>query len=252
MLGVFLVYVKFDSEVFIQIFLFIMGVFGLLASNPLSIVWRPRKTRVADHLLPAFFIAAYRMFLVLEMNLLAARKSVVSPRITILLVVAFGLYAALEGSASYDRAVSTAVGRPTTTVLLSSERIAVWGHGIYVFVSVLSFSIAGRKFESGNIRRFTFFGLSIFLSGTVTIVTRVYLVIRLKHVWSIVPGLFYSAVHATLVAMALFFMHHAGGMEYKVIENELLEAANTGLDIEEISEGEDSEDGFRDEELEDK
>jgi hypothetical protein len=45
-------------------------------------------------------------------------------------------------------------------------------------------------------------------------------------------------------------LHHPGEQEYKGLDSEVPETGNTGLDIERISEGGASEDGFRGEEPE--
>jgi hypothetical protein len=252
MFVIFLIYLKLDAEIFTQVFLIILGVLGLFASNPLGVLFPSEKLRVADHFLPAIFNAVYRMFLILEIILLATRKSTPPPILVLALVFIFGCYITIEAFASYDRSARTEVGRPVAPAVLKSERAEMWWHTIYVLISGLCFVGAGITNDGSNFRRLVFFGCSLFLSGTVTLVTKVYAVRRLIHLYSMVPGLIYSAVHSTLTAMALFFMHHTGGVEYKGLDNEVPGAANTGLDIEQISEGEDSEDGFRGEDPEHK
>jgi hypothetical protein len=163
---------------------------------------------------------------VVEVDLLATRAPAVSPVLAVLFVFAFGFYATVEASALYARAVTAETDRPAAPAVLESESAALYAHVCYVWVCALLLSWAIVKNDGVNLRRLGLFGFYISLSAIVTMVTQVFFVTWRYYVYSIVPQLVYTAVHATLAAMTLFFMHSAGGVEYKDLGNEAPGAAH--------------------------
>jgi hypothetical protein len=70
-LAVFAFYLRFDSEYFTQVFLLVIGVTGVFAGNPLNYFSGVAPgSRVSDHIFMAVFIAVFRVFALLQLELL--------------------------------------------------------------------------------------------------------------------------------------------------------------------------------------
>jgi hypothetical protein len=70
-LAVLAFYLRFDSEYFTQVFLLVVGVTGVFAANPLNdFTGAAPGARISDHILMAVFIAVFRVFVLLQLELL--------------------------------------------------------------------------------------------------------------------------------------------------------------------------------------
>jgi hypothetical protein len=117
-LVVFAFYLKFDSESFTQIFLLVIGITGVFSSNPLTYFIKNTGAgaRISDHILMSVFTAVFRLFLLLELEMLRGKSSAPATILVILFGVFFGFYATVDAAASYDRA----------THVLQSERLLLY------------------------------------------------------------------------------------------------------------------------------
>jgi hypothetical protein len=232
MLVIFIRSLQKDSEWFTHLLLVIVGLLGVLSSNPLSRAFPAKEPRLADHVFLAVFVGAYRLFLFLELEILRTRSSTPSPILVLILIVAFGFYIKIDVAASFDRATQ-AFGSPFHRGdLLESETVAIWTHAVYFPVSIIYFCFAWLGNDGINLARLIFFGVSVSASSVTTLVTRVRAVQEGWWPSSIVPAIVYASVHATLAGAALFLMHSGMGTDYKGLEAELAGAGPTGLDIE--------------------
>jgi hypothetical protein len=242
MLVLFVTAVELDG--FTRIYLVVMGGLGVLACDPIGLLLPRFGRQMGAEIFRALFLAAYRLFVVIELRLIATRKRAGSDSVVIVGVVIGTVYAAIEAVALYNRSVEIKQARPRTLVVLQSEQAAACAHVFYIVFSVVCLVVACVKTDKTAGRRLSFFGFSVILSGVITAIAKVGTRAQGLVVHSLVPDVAYSSVHVTLAAMTLFLMRPASGKEYKDLEDEAPEMRNTGLDIEQISDGANGEDGF--------
>jgi hypothetical protein len=236
MLCVYGFYLKIDSEVMTQWVLLGTGVLGVLASNPFVLVLTPDGTRVSDHFLEAAFLAAYRMFLMIESELLRTRKSSIGMVLIAIIGIAFGVYLMIEASDSYDRAMQESDSR--SEFPQTPGTVLFWAHALYIAASIVSYTLLWCAADTSHRRRFSFFTFCWLLSSTATFLTQL---IPLSFD-TLAPRMVYEAVHTTLAAVSLFLMHSTASPQYKDL---ISEPPSTVLDVEQMSEEINRHDGFQ-------
>jgi hypothetical protein len=250
MLVVFAFYLKFDAESFTQIFLLIIGVTGVFASNPLNYFFKPKPSaRIADHILTAVFVAVFRLFLVLQCELIRTHSQTPPRILIIVLAIFFGFYATIDAAAAYDRHAHVLHADGEVRVLFHTE-VANIVFSIIFTVGVVAYFVVGAIGNEGvNIRRSVFLGISIAAVAAATAVSKVFFPITGKHMYSLLPQLLSSATHVTFASIALFLLHSGGGREYKTIPDQAKEEQQPMM-IEEMSDGDEVSDDSDDEDEE--
>jgi hypothetical protein len=238
MLIVFALCLRVDSDSFTQVFLLLLGLLGVLSSNPLNLFLSLDSTpRLADAVLMAMFIALYRMFLLVELELLRTRQTAPNTLLLILLGMFFCFYATVDAAALFDRRVQVAQAEAEWPIVLQTETVLIWVHAAYLPISVIYLIVAAIGNDFTSPRRLVFFGGSVLATGLVTGVTQVLFVVNQWFMYSLVPSMLFASVHVTFAAMTLFLMHLGGGPEYKNLYDEELRKsdANIALGIEQAS-----------------
>jgi hypothetical protein len=249
-LVVFALYLEFDSESFTQFFMLALGLLGVAAANPLNLLLpEPATPRMADSLLMALFTAVYRMFLLIELELLRSRSA--SPNAVFLIVLGmfFCFYATVDAVAMFDRQSQLMCAEAEGPVVFPTETMVMWTHAAYVGVSLLYLLVAVAMNDAATVRRLWFFGLSVVVTGAVTVVTQIVFVVQNWFMYSVVPTMAFASVHVMFAAMTVFLLHSGGEPEYKdlVDEGGGHEAKNIALGIEQASDLLDSGQGFAEE-----
>jgi uncharacterized membrane protein len=253
MLVVFAFYLSFDSESYTQVFLLILGVTGVFASNPLALFFiKGSEIRISDHVLMAVFTACYRLFILIQLELLRSHNSSVKTWVTVVLGIVFGLYATVDAAASYDRATHVASSEVIVPIVLQTEYALMACHAVYLLASVIHVVIAIIQNAGANTRRIVFFGISLAVTGVVTGICQIYFVLVNKNMYSVVPQMLLSSVHVTLAAITLFLLHSSSGAEYRPMDDsKQQQEAGMILDINDPDDDDEEDAGDDDDEEED-
>jgi hypothetical protein len=250
MLVVFAFYLKFDAESFSQIFLLILGVTGVFASNPLNYFLKAKQgARITDHILMAVFTAVFRLFLVIQCELVRTHSQTPAKVLVIVLCIFFGFYATVDAAASYDRNAHVLHAQSPVKGLFQTEVAAIAFNILYAIGAVAYFIVSAIANEGANLRRVVFLGVSIFAVVLSTVVPKVVFPITGAYMYSLLPEMLASWTHVTFASIALFLLHSGGGREYKSIADQA-KAPQEPVIVEEISDGDDDSDDSDDEEEE--
>jgi hypothetical protein len=250
MLVVFAFYLKFDAEYFTQIFLIIVGVTGVFASNPINYLLKPKPgARIADHILMAVFTAVFRLFLLLQCELVRTHSQTPPKSLTIILAIFFGFYAAVDAAASYDRHAHVFHSEGEVKVLFQTELANIVFSTLFAVGAIVYFVLGVIGNEGANLRRVVFLGISIAAVASATLASRVFFPITGQYMYSLLPEMLSSATHVTFASIALFLLHSGGGREYKTIPDQAKEEQQPTM-IEELSDGDDASDDSDEEEEE--
>jgi hypothetical protein len=243
MLVVFAFYLKFDAESFTQIFLLIIGITGVFASNPLGYFLKSTGTgaRVSDHILLAVFTAVFRLFLLLELEMLRAHSTAPKTILVVILAIFFGFYATVDAAAGYDRQTQVLQAESEVPIVLQTETALIAIDSFYVVVSLIYLIVAAIQNDGINSRRVWFFAFAVVATGGITILTQVVFVLFNKYLYSVLSSMLFCSVHITVASMAIFLLHSGGGPEYtempKSADNESMV-----LDADQASDDDDEED----------
>jgi hypothetical protein len=248
MLVVFVFYLKFDAESFTQIFLLVVGVTGVFASNPLNFFFKSAPgAHITDHILMAVFIAVFRLFLVLQCELIRSHSQTPPKILVIILSIFFGFYATVDAAASYDRHSHVLHAEGEVKLLFQTELALIAFNVVYAIGAVGYFIVAAIANEGANLRRVIFLGFSVLAVVASTIIGKVVFPITGYGMYLLLPEMLTSAAHITFASIALFLLHSGGGREYKVIEKQ--DKDQPGVILEEMSGGgDDSTDSDEEEE----
>jgi hypothetical protein len=123
----------------------------------------------------------------------------------------------------------------------------MWIHVVYVGGSIIYLLVAVIMNDAVAVRRLWFFGLSVLVTGAVTVVTQCIFVVQNWFRYSLAPTMAFTSVHGMFAAMAVFLLHSGGEQEYKDLEDETAERqdSNVALGIEQASDPLDQDLGFR-------
>jgi hypothetical protein len=235
MLALFAFYLRFDSESFTQVFLLVVGITGVFASNPVTYFFPAIPGgKVSDHILLALFLATYKMFLVLELEMLRSHSPKPATVYIAVIGVAFAFYATADSAASYDRQAHLEGAETETAVVLQTEALVAMMHCVYSVI-VLTYAVTAFVLNDGlNPRRVAYFGASAVVTVIVLLFTRVLCVYANFWLYSVKPPLLEQATTATFAAMSLFLMHTGGGPEYVGLDK-VKETDQQVIEIDQIS-----------------
>jgi hypothetical protein len=250
MLAIFAVYLRFDAESFTQVLLLIVGISGIVASNPFAYFVRTNAPyfAIADHVLMAVFVSAFRLFLLLQLETLRARSVAPPTMIVGLLAITFGLYGILEGAASYDRAKHMTHATNAVNVVLTTERVRMAMDAFYVAV-IVPYVVAAAVMNDGvSPRRVIFFGIVAAVTAAVTVITHIIFVVRNINMYSVMPSILFGSIHLTAAALSIFMLHGGVGPEYAEFNPSKAAGPEMVIELDRLSDTEDDDSEEEDDE----
>jgi hypothetical protein len=184
------------------------------------------------------------MFGLIQLELLRGQRSTPSVCLFAVLVVFFGVYAAVDAAASLDRAQLYADVETDITVVLPTEAFRVIFHMLYMRLT--GFWILATIVQSGDCARKRLFVVLLFVfAGFVAAgFSQIYCVLAHAFDFSLVPGLVNAIVHITSGAFALFFMRSGKAPGYKLMAEG---AQGEAIMAEQVTSGDEDEIGFPEE-----
>jgi hypothetical protein len=236
MLVLFAFYLRFDSESFTQVFLLIIGITGVFASNPITFFFpRIPGAKISDHVLTAIFLAIYKMFLILELEMLRSRNPKPKTAVVICLGIAFAVYATVDAAAGYDRECHIDTAEVESPIVLQTEIALGCLHALYSVCVLIYAVVAVVGNDGNNARRVGYFAFSAVLATCGSLFTGVYCLWADLWMYTVRRDLFLQAIIGTLAGMTLFFLHSGGGPEYVGLDDKLKETDQTVIEIDQIS-----------------
>jgi hypothetical protein len=233
--GTFIFYLKFDAEIWTQVLLLVIGFLGIFASNPISYFLPSLASLLlTDSILLAVYVSSFRLFLILELDLLRSRK--LTPSIPVILIVgiAFAYYATVDAFASFERTTCILNSeRPSPTTLVSEDR-RVYCDALYAIVSVFYVGLAATN-RSLSTRRLVLFSVLALASSALTVLCHTWPVMTGEYLNDLLPSILFKAVHVSGGGIALSLLRTADEREYAEIDGKEQEMA---LDIERASDDE--------------
>jgi hypothetical protein len=235
---------RLDTESFTQVFLVVVGIAGVLASNPLSYFMAPAKgARISDHVLMSAFEGVFRMFLVSQMELLRRHSTTPSRLFLVVVGVFFGVYAIAQAVAAYDRQSHLAQAERAIVIVLKAEMVVMGFDIAFSIGSLIYLVVAAIGNDGMNTRRTVLVGVSLIGIIVATLVSDVFFVLTGKKMYTPAPSLLLSSTHVTFAALALFLLHTDSGRKYDAIVEqanapvavmELDSASDGGVDVKDI------------------
>jgi hypothetical protein len=213
--AVFVNYLKFDDEFWTQVALLGVGLSGAISSNPIGhFLSTDSELRITDHFLMGTFIALFRMFLLMELELLRTRKSAPNHILIGIMALFFLVYLAIDVSANYDRQNVILHTDIDVTEILEMERAVIFMDALYVEVSIIYLIVAVVMNGGVNLRRLTLIGVIIVATGAATLFRHTYCLLMKVGVFSVGPQIAFTGVHITFAALAIFFLRCYDESEY--------------------------------------
>jgi hypothetical protein len=226
-LVLFLVFVKFDSEIFTQIFCIMIGCAGILASNPFSLIrWQGGDPGIADCVLMSLAVAMFRVFCLAQIDIVRCRGTNPNLVVLILLVIMFCAYAAIDTASFFDR-WQTLSGRRELVRIGVSE---LWCVAVHTALAALMTLLGMLRFDESSGRRLAV--LATLLWADVAASWANQLVVRMG-AFTILPELVRALVPLHGTALSLFLFQSDDGVTYQPMKEDT--GSGDGLMVEEIS-----------------
>jgi hypothetical protein len=228
----FVLYLRFDAESFTQIFLLVIGVTGVLASNPLTYFFpQGPGAHISNHIFMAVFQAVVRLFLIAQLELLAAHSASAPTAFLIVLGIFFAFFATVQAAATYDREAHVLRAQKVVALVLQTEYALIIFDLLFAVGSILTLIDAAVSNAGVYPRRVALFGVSIIGILGAILIGEVYFVLANKYMYTTIPSLLVSSTHMSFAGIALFLLHSGGGTQYNAIaEQPKADAVQMALD----------------------
>jgi hypothetical protein len=167
----------------------------------------------------ALFVAIFRMFCLMQIEMIRTRRKTPFFPICVAAGVCFSVYATIDSAASFDRAQLVADSEREIEIVLPTENLMVLVHILYGIVCAVWGFLAVRQSAGYCAQRlYVFLAFSAFELAA-TVFSQVVCVKNHLFSYTVLPGLIYSIVHMMMAAFALFLMHAARHQEYLPIKD---------------------------------
>ena len=204
MLVIFCSFINLETEAFTQIFCIIVGVVGIISSNPFALLLSPVKgARISDSVLMAAFLALYRLFLIAQLEMVRAHST--SPKIILLIILGlyFAFYSTINAAASYDRANFILDSVTISDVILPTEKLLMEIHASYTIICIIWIILAIKQSNGYTTRRMYLFIFFTVLTLVATLVSEVLFPLLNVFMFSILPSTVIASTHVTSAAFAI-------------------------------------------------
>jgi hypothetical protein len=193
-------------------FAIILGVAGVLASNPAF----PFLPPVCDHLFAAFFVALFRVFLLIQLEFIRSRNPIPKTRLLILLSTLFLCYVSVDSAAALAR--SEHLLKAYIPMVFDIERYRMYFDCAYTGITLVYLIVALATFDLADLRRLIFVGFLVLGTDAVTIATHVWCMLSDIAMNTMQPNLIFRSVHAALAGTVLFLLHSDSGIVYESLK----------------------------------
>ena len=215
---------------FITILTIITGLFGILASNPLSLIYENQKyLHLTNCALSALFYNIFRFFI---FSILL--NSIFNSNLLINAIIAlyFIFNATIETAALNDRLQFVLDLSTNDQTIFSSEQLLILSNIIYYIISIILIFTAISKANSFNGYRIFFYSFLNVLLILSSAFSEIFCIVQQKLLFTIMPMSIMCIVFMTTSAFSIFALHQGSSQEY----NKINTGADDGvLDVEQIS-----------------
>jgi hypothetical protein len=166
----------------------------------------------------ALFLGLYKMFLVLEMEILRSHKPRPQTGFVVLVGAAFAIYAAVDSSASYNRQVHLDSSEVQALTILQTDILAGCLHCVYSVIILIYTVAAFLENDGANTIRLGYFAFSVVLTVILSLFSGVFCVYANFWMYTVKPPLLMKSILETLTALTLFLLHTGGDPEYEGLD----------------------------------
>jgi hypothetical protein len=232
---------KFEDESSTQIYLILIGVTGVFSSNPIRyLLASSGDPGIWDCILISVFVAVFRTFLLLQLEILRGRNTAPNTILTLILASTFLFYAILDATARYDRQNHVVESGSETALILQSENaLMIFESGVFcISILYMILAVFGNRWANG--RRLWFFGILAGITGSVSLFCNAFCVFNNVHMFDVFRSMLVTAVYGGLASSTIFFLHCGAEPEYSDLNTRQnpksfdVEEASVGLEEEEM------------------
>ena len=199
----------------------------------------------------AIFTNIYKVFVIIQLELLRSHITRPNTTYTIILAAIFGLVATVETAATYDRADLISTAQSENFIILTTEKAMIAFNLLYAIGIVAFYVFTVIQNAGSNPRRIEFFGVVVVTTSLAMLYSGVFCPISGTYMYTIRPSLLYISVCITNAAFSLFLLHPGSQLGYNKMEDIKNDTQPMVVDIEQMTdEDTDNDDDDEDEEEE--
>jgi hypothetical protein len=224
---------KLEPDGFTQVFVLVLGGAGVLASNPLRQLLFDEASDIWDHVFAAFYVAVYRLFLKLQLDVIRAKTAAPRTLAGLLWVSFFVFYGLVEATATFATANRSNRASIDIPPAIQSETWRAAFAGVYIVISLVYLGATALQSDGTNSRRLWFWAGSIVITNLVTFMCHV-MIRESIAAPTAVARLVFASVHSAFAAMAIFMLHSDSESDYTMFDPSKTEQNGLMLDIDDI------------------
>jgi hypothetical protein len=229
---------------FTQFFAALITGIGVFPSNPIFLFLpQSSPTWLFNSTVMAGYVALFRMFGLLQIELVRSRKD--RPALPVLIVVGlfFACYAGVDAVVCHDRLLLLTDHDVDRPALFEMENILANFHFAYT-AGLILFTLAAFWSSTGYAtKRLVALVLLQFVALVATIFVQIICIDRGFLGNSIMPSMLFTAIHSLTGGVMVFMMQSNRGRDYRFLGKPMVDVSDPGLDVEKASSGEEDE-GF--------
>jgi hypothetical protein len=224
---------SFGVDIFTQVFCLLIAGVGALPFNPVFLLmpwWSP--IGMVDYILFGSFVALFRMFIVVQIELVRSKQPRLPLPVLIVAGLFFACYSTVDAAVCYERALLLTEHDVERASLFKIESLLLNFHCVYAAAFILLSVLAFWSANGYAVKRLTILVLFGGAALAATIFVQVICVEKDLMMNTIVPSVVFTTAHTLLGAFTVFLMRTNRGRDYQS-----LDVGNAALDVEEASAG---------------
>jgi hypothetical protein len=212
MLANYLLWLKFGEISLVELLCVILGSSGMISCNPRTIRKDPSSSaNFSDHVLFAGYVAMFRMFCLLQLDMIRSRRRSLDWRSVLAAAMFYALFGYVEASADFDHMQAIYESRTEIQVKLPITKMGLAFFLLHVGVSTFWIIVAVANCLPHSRRRLVMIILALVAETVATCFGHFFWAQSHKFSYSLVPETMQVTVQMTLGAFVLFLMHPEGG-----------------------------------------
>jgi hypothetical protein len=165
----------------------------------------------------AVFIAMFRVFVLLQPDLLGTHSQTPPQVLVITLPAVFLFFAAVDSAAYYGRHSHLHHAETEAKVIFSTKAAVILFDGLFMVGSLVDFVIVAAANEGTNVREAVHFGTVVDARASRTF-SHIVFVITGASMYALLPDMLVCSAHLTFAAITLFLLHSGRGPARQSLE----------------------------------
>jgi hypothetical protein len=224
-----------SGDAFNALFCITLSVAGIFSSNPSVFLFDfGAPFTPADHLLIAVYIALFRLFCLMQFEIVRRNNKDPPPSVFVIGALFSAVYVTVDAAASIARTPHPRGGERELMPLMAEEKILGFMHAAYAVVAGIGIARAWMALHGLYRKRISVVAVFVAVDIGASLATQIRNPFMNRYRATVLPAVLHRAVPLSLGAFAVFLLHPRVSRRYEQISE--TRVGGEALDVEVLSE----------------